>query len=640
MHLHPDMIEQVNQRVDIVEVISEHVVLRKSGANFRGPCPFHQGSNPTALSVNPNRQAYHCFNCGASGGAIKFLMEVGKQSFQDVVLELAQRHQIPIKAETAAQSQEFQRQRTLRQQLYELMALAANFYSHTLRSPQGASARAYLQKRNLHEETIAEFGLGFAPQGWETLLGYLTKQKGMPVELVEQAGLAVPRTHGGGYYDRFRDRLMIPIRDTQGRVVGFGGRTLGAEEPKYLNSPETELFRKRITLFALDRARSAIGTADRAIVVEGYFDAIALHQAGIREVVATMGTALTEEQLRQLLKYCESKQVFLNFDADRAGINGVGKAIANFQDLIYQGLVQLKVVTLPDGKDADDFLRHHRAADYETLLRDAPLYLDWQIAQILAGQDLAQASIFQRCSQAITELLGKLPADSFLRTHYIHHGAQQLARGNGHLSLRIEQDLRRQLRYSRWYGRKPSLDPLPSPSAQQLAETQLLQIFLHIPGQRTYVYEAIQSADLDFSLSHHRHLWQMILELIDGAPQLLQDEGEELVRSLQMACAEDGDLDRQLHHLLWLDENSRVALMRPAIVVRAAIAKIQYVLTEKRYRYWRDLWEKNDLSLNPQLGHYYQEKIQVERLRIVELQKQLEINYEHLIEKGGLILEF
>ncbi|MEE3716754.1 DNA primase [Tumidithrix elongata RA019] len=642
LRLHPDTKEQVRQKVDIVDVISEHIVLRKSGVNFRGACPFHNGSNPTALTVNPVKQIYHCFNCGASGDAFKFLMDIGKRSFQDVVLDLAKRHGVAVRTLEPEKAQELQRQLSHRDQIYEAMGLATSFYQHALFSSQGREAHDYLiQKRQLTKETIQTFQLGYAPAGWDTLYGYLVQQKRLPPALVEQAGLIVPRKGGGGYYDRFRDRLMIPIHDTRGRAIAFGGRSLGDEQPKYLNSPETELFSKGSILYAMDKARDAISKTDRAVVVEGYFDAIALHQAGIQQAVATMGVALSGDQMRQLLRYTESKHIILNFDADKAGITAAEKAIAGFKDLVFNGTVQLRILTMPDGKDADEYLKQHDANAYQELLTNAPLFIDWQIEQILAGQNLNQADQFQKCSQAITQLLTNLP-DTFIRTHYIHTCAQRLAQGNSYLALRLEQDLRRQLRYSRWYGNKPQTPTTPT-SALHVAETQLLQIYLHFPQHRAFVYEILETEDISFSMSNHRHLWQMILDMLEEETTSLEPVEpfpDHLVQQLQTACAEIPEMAKQLHHLLWLDENSRVALLRPTMVVKAAIAKIQLVMGEKRYRHWRDLWEKTDLKANPELGHYYQTKIQSERNSILELQKQIEVTFADLTDTLGLIVEF
>ncbi|NEP41560.1 MAG: DNA primase, partial [Okeania sp. SIO2H7] len=302
---HQDTITEVKERADIYDVISEHIVLKKRGKDYVGLCPFHEEKTPS-FTVSTSKQMYYCFGCGAGGNALKFLMEVGKSSFSDVVLDLARRYQIQIKTESPENRQEFQRQISLREQLYEILAMANSFYQHALRQSQGKIALEYLKfSRQITEETIQKFQLGYAPNGWETIYGYLVEQKGFPVELVEKAGLILPRKSGNSYYDRFRDRLMIPINDAQGRVIGFGGRTLSDEQPKYLNSPETELFDKGKTLFCLDKAKTAISKLDKAVVVEGYFDAIALHAAGINNVVASLGTALSSIQIKQLLRYTE-----------------------------------------------------------------------------------------------------------------------------------------------------------------------------------------------------------------------------------------------------------------------------------------------------------------------------------------------
>lgn len=350
--LHPDTIEEVKQRADIVDVVSEHVVLRKRGKDFVGLCPFHQEKTPS-FSVIPTKQMYYCFGCQAGGNAIKFLMELGKRPFIEVVLDLARRYSIPVQTLEPEQRQELQRQLSLREQLYEVMAVAAQFYQHTLRQPQGELALDYLRsQRQLSLETIGQFGLGYAPVGWETLYRYLVEHKRYPVQLLEQAGLIRQRQSGESYYDYFRDRLMIPIYDTQGRVIAFGGRTLGDEQPKYLNSPETDIFSKGKTLFALDKAKGAISQQNQAVVVEGYFDAIALHAAGITNVVASLGTALSLEQVRACLRYSESKELVLNFDADAAGTGASMRAIGEIANLAYNGEVSLRILSIPEGKDA------------------------------------------------------------------------------------------------------------------------------------------------------------------------------------------------------------------------------------------------------------------------------------------------
>jgi DNA primase len=381
----------------------------------------------------------------------------------------------------------------------------------------------------------------------------------------------------------------------------------------------------------MDKAREAISKSDQAIVVEGYFDAIALHQAGIEQAIATMGVALNADQMKQLLRYTESKNVILNFDADKAGITAAEKAIAGFKDLVFNGTVQLRVLTIPDGKDADDYLKQHNAEAYRNLLKNAPLFLDWQIDQILAGQDLNQADRFQKSSQAIAQLLNNLPVDSFFRTHYIHSSAQKLSQGNSYLALRLEQDLRRQLRNTRWNSNKPAPSLTTTTNALHIAETQLLQIYLHFPQHRAYLYDEIaEEENIEFTQSNHRYLWQVILNLLQENKTSLASEEpypDHLVQQLQIFCAETEAVAQQLQHLLWLDENSRIGLLRPQIVVRTAIAKIQYIMCEKHEKDWLDLFKTKDVITNRAFGYECQTKAEEARQRKAEIRKQIEVNY-------------
>ncbi|NCJ06608.1 DNA primase [Synechococcales cyanobacterium C] len=599
--IHPDTIEQVRQTADIVDVVSGHVVLRKQGRGFVGCCPFHDDKSPS-FSVSPEKQFYYCFGCGAGGNAFKFLMELEKRSFAEVVLDLAQRYQVPVQTLEAEETQKLARQISLREQLYEILAISCRFYEHALRQPGGQAALTYAtQSRQLSNATLQQFQIGYAPAGWQNLYDYLVVQKRFPANLVEQAGLIMPRQSSEGYYDRFRDRLMIPIHDLQGRVVGFGSRTLTHEEPKYLNSPETEIFNKGKLLFGLDKARQAIVREDQAVVVEGYFDVIALHAAGITHAVAAMGTALNVEQVKQLLRYTDSKQVILNFDADLAGGRAAERAITEVEALAYQGDVQLRVLNLPNGKDADEFLQEATAASYRQLLAEAPLWLDWQIQRALAGRDLQQADQFQQVTQAIVALLGKLP-DATLRTHYIHHCAGLLAQGDGRLSLQLEEALRQQVRGQRWHGRSKKWQHPADYTLQETAEAQLLRIYLHCPSARQLVREALRDRDnLEFSFEHHRFLWHHILTLEEAAAQPQADlphpELEErptnldLITALQDLCTEYSQEFQRIASLLQLDEKTALDILRPRLSIQTAATCIERILCEKRCRHFLNLLE-------------------------------------------------
>jgi len=634
--LHPDTIEEVKLRADIVDVVSEYVVLRKRGKDFVGLCPFHDEKSPS-FTVSQTKQMYYCFGCQAGGNAIKFVMDLGKRQFAEVVLDLARRYQVPVQTLEPEQRQELQRQISLREQLYEVLASTAHFYQHALRQSQGQKAIEYLQSnRYLRDETIQQFGLGYAPAGWETLHRYLVEDKRYPAQLLEKAGLIKPRKEGGGYYDVFRDRLMIPIRDVQGRVIAFGGRTLTDEQPKYLNSPETELFSKGKTLFALDQAKAGISQADQAVVVEGYFDAIALHAAGITNAIASLGTALSLEQVRLILRYTESKQLVLNFDADKAGTNAAERAIGEIAELAYKGEVQLKILNLPDGKDADEYLYSHTSEDYGQLLKNAPLWLDWQIQQIIKDRDLKQATDFQQVTQQIVKLLKNI-ANSDTRNYYVSYCAEILSLGDTRLiPLRVE-NLLTQIApigttYSKpvsarkaWGGgerlsRSPisssqSLIPTTDRSLLELAEALLLRIYLHCPEQRRAIINELEERDLQFSLSHHRFLWQQILEST-------VDQGN-LVSTLQDRYLELSEELGLVSHLFHLNEKSKKDdMLRTTLGVQTAIACMDLVMREKRYRHFLELWQQTDPETEPERYQYYYQAFYTEKLKLQTIDRQ------------------
>ncbi|PLZ91161.1 DNA primase [Fischerella muscicola CCMEE 5323] len=638
--LHPDTIEEIKQRADIYDVISEYVVLRRRGKDFVGLCPFHDEKTPS-FTVSPTKQMYYCFGCQAGGNAIKFLMDLHKHSFAEVVLDLARRYQVPVQTLEPEQRQELQRQLSERSQLYEILASTAQFYQHALKQPQGQVALEYLQqKRRLQDETIVQFNLGYAPAAWETLYRYLVEDKRYPVQLVEKAGLIKPRKESSGYYDVFRDRLMIPIHDVMGRVIAFGGRSLGDEQPKYLNSPETELFNKGKTLFALHQAKAGISQMDQAVVVEGYFDAIALHAAGINNAVASLGTALSIDQVRILLRYTDSKQLILNFDADKAGNIAAERAIGEIAELAYKGEVQLKILNLPDGKDADEYLHTHTSADYQQLLAKAPLWLNWQIQQIVKDRDLKQATDFQQVSQQLVKLLKNISNIDTLN-YYVSYCAEILALGDARLvPLRVENLLTQVSPQNNIRGitrshykpapelHKQTSTKTPATSEKSLleqAEALLLRIYLHCPEHRQAINDALEERDLQFSLSHHRFLWRQILEL---ASESLEDD---LISTVQDRCLEFPEEMALVSHLFQLNERSKKEILRTPQVVQATTACMERVLREKRYRHFLELWEQTDPQTEPQRWQSYYQAFYAEKLRLQELDKQRQFSLTDLL---------
>ncbi len=615
--IHPDTIEDVRQRVDISEVVSDYVVLKKRGKDLLGLCPFHDEKTPS-FTVSPSKQFYHCFGCGAGGNAIKFLMEINKSSFAEVVLGLTQRYQIPLKTLEPEQRQEIQRQLSLKEQLYEIVAIAASFYQYALKQPQGEHALQYVrEERKLSEATIQKFGIGYAPGGWETLYRYLVEQKRYPIALVEQAGLIKPRQSGNGHYDQFRDRLMIPIYDSQGKAIGFGSRTLTGEEPKYLNSPETPLFDKSNTLFALDKAKQAIAKADQAIVVEGYFDAIALHTAGFENAVASLGTAFTQGQVRQLLRYTDSKQIVLNFDADKAGVKATQRALTEIEPLIYSGQMQARVLNLPGGKDADEFLLMPGGVNqYKEALRDAPLWIDWQLDQLLLGKDLGEADQVQQIGRQGIRILAKIK-DQTLRSHYISTFAQSISKGDRQHYQQLQENfyyqIKRLIKSQRQKSEEPEYEEpeqvkdIPVATASMTlveAEKLLLLLYLYCTAFRRQIETQLRESELDFNISHNRWLWQQILDSpLEAKQNLANNQLLGRIVDILINYPQKMEIFRPL---MSLNEKTEIDIHRVPLQIRAAIATMEYVNTKKHYEYCREKYESLDPSHNDYL-YYMQE---------------------------------
>ena len=602
--LHPRTIEAVKERADIVEVVGEHVVLKKKGREFVGICPFHDDSKPS-MTVSPGKQFYYCFSCGAGGNSIKFLMEFQRQSFSEVVLDLARRYQLPVETVDGPQQEKLKQQLSRRDKLHRALALASGWFRAQLRTEAGADALRYLREtRGLSETTLDQFELGYAPDQWDGLLKHLQQVEGLAPELLEAAGLVVPRKGGNGFYDRFRHRVIVPIRDRQGRVIGFGGRSLDGSEPKYLNSPETEVFEKGKHLFGLDRASSAIRKDDRAVVVEGYFDVIALHAAGVTNAVASLGTALSSQQITQLCRCSDGKRIVLNFDADGAGVRAANRAIGEVEQLALQGQLELRVLHLPSGKDPDEFLKEHGAGEYRALLDQAPLWLDWQIEQVLEGRDLSKADQFQRSVASLVALLGKLP-QSAIRTHYIQQVAERLSGGQGRLALQLEDDLRQQVQGQRWHGRSTRHEKAGEASQRERSEAEILLLYLHCPSHRAGIRKELRSRELeDFAIQHHRLLWAGITDLEEGNLGSVRLEaisrGEDLGHELadldlprlltDQLLLDNSDLVKRLTPLLEPGELQRVALARPMDQLRGTAAMLERQKSHKRCRHLLEAW--------------------------------------------------
>ena len=394
----PATVERVKESADIVEIVSAYTDLRRSGARYMGLCPFHDERSPS-FSVDPQAKLYHCFACGVGGDVIKFVEEKEGLSFPEAVESLAERYGVEVEREASDPRAEEARRRRAR--LAELLARTADFYAAFLRdSPQATKARAYLSGRGLSDEVLADFGVGFAPSAWDRVLT-AGQRAGYSIAELEAAGL-VQKGRKGGHYDRFRARITFPVRDPRGRVQGFGARALSPDsKPKYLNSPEGELYRKSRTLYGIDRARAAIAKRGRAVVVEGYTDVLAAHQAGIEEAVAVMGTAVTPEQLRLLASY--AVDVVLALDADRAGRDAMLRA----QRVAGARRVRLRVAAMPRGDDPADLLVSGDPGPFRSLIDGALDMPVFHVRAILDEADLTSpAGRDQALDEAVPVLAG------------------------------------------------------------------------------------------------------------------------------------------------------------------------------------------------------------------------------------------
>ena len=406
--------DRVKQQADIVRVVGEYVRLKKNGQNFTGLCPFHSEKTPS-FAVHPVKQIYHCFGCGAGGDVFKFVMEMDKCDFMEAVRAVADKCGIAI-PQSRERSPEERREQQQRTALVDLHREAAAFFARQLEStPEGKAARGYLTDRGLDAEAIARFGLGYAPSGGDALLRHLKTK--YPEKLVEMAGLA-SRDPSGRVHDRFRRRIIFPISNESGKVVAFGGRALGDDLPKYLNSPETPIYIKSSVLYHLDRAKEPIRLADAAILVEGYMDTIAVARAGIGNVVASCGTSLTETQVKLLSRF--TRRIIVNYDPDAAGQAATERSLS----ILLEHNCEVRVLALPGGKDPDTFIRTEGAAAYRKLLEDAPAYLDYLIGR---ARQLGVASAEQklRAMNFLMPFVQRIP-NALLRSEWASRIAQQL----------------------------------------------------------------------------------------------------------------------------------------------------------------------------------------------------------------------
>lgn len=407
-----NILDDVLARVDIVEIISGYLPLKRSGRNFKACCPFHH-EKTASFMVSSDRQIYHCFGCGESGNAFKFLMRYERMDFPEAVETLARKAGVSLPKNESSEH----KTTGLSTQLFKINELAAGFYANNLDSPAGSEAKDYLLKRGVKHEVISALKLGFALDKWDGLINFL-RSKGVSLGLLEKAGLVISK-ESGGYYDRFRNRIIFPIFDLKGRVLAFGGRVLDNSLPKYLNSPETPVYIKGKNLYGFNLAKDRIRESDSVVIVEGYLDFLLPFQEGVGNIVASLGTALTTEQVRFLKRY--TRNAVMIYDGDTAGELATLRSL----DIFIEEEMDAKVVSLPKGFDPDLFVRKYGAGALGDQIAKAQSIFDYKLAILQERFNIKEIEGIAKVSSAMLETIMKFK-NAVLKSEYIKKLAQKL----------------------------------------------------------------------------------------------------------------------------------------------------------------------------------------------------------------------
>ncbi|MEX2355852.1 MAG: DNA primase [Thermaerobacterales bacterium] len=515
-----EVVEEVRHRNDIVDVISTYVSLKRAGRNLVGLCPFHEERTPS-FTVAADKQMYYCFGCQMGGDVFHFMMQKEGVDFREALERLAARAGITLPEPDLGPAA--RRRLEKLQVYYQAMETAVRFYEQQLRGAGGAKAQEYLIERGLTGETARAFRLGWAPDQWDGLLTALKSR--FDPRILEKAGLVAARKEGDGHYDRFRGRIMYPINDERGRVIALGGRILepDAAAAKYLNSPEGPLFQKRRAWYALDRARGAIRGGGRALVVEGYMDAVACHAYGFHYAVASLGTALSQEQAEILTRY--ARRILIAYDADAAGQAAALRGLENFRRV---GDIDVRVVDLPIGADPDDFLRAHGAEAFSNLLEEALPLLEWRFRLACEQHDPESVEGKVEVVDEIVPWLAPLE-NAVAYAGYVRDFAERLQvppealndevrkyrRERASQGVRRRPDTVDQHKTAHGRdnntvvtGRSHQTRPGTMASRQQQAERELLRLMLQQPALSDIVWSSVSAGD--FAQEDHRVLAQTL----------------------------------------------------------------------------------------------------------------------------------
>lgn len=542
IYIPEDKLSEIRHALDIVEIVSESVQLRRAGKNLVGLCPFHAEKTPS-FTVSPDKQIFYCFGCGTGGNVFSFVMKRDGTTFGEAARLLARRSgvDLPEKPLSAHEKRRISEQDSL----FEVNRTAADFFHRTLLQPAGEKPGLdYLLRRGVTRQSIEDFQLGYAPKGWDNLLGYLTRKKFSPA-LLDKAGLIVARKDGSGFYDRFRERVMFPICDESSRVVGFGGRVMDDAGPKYLNSPETPVYLKRRILYGLHRAKDACRAEGTVFIVEGYLDLIALHQHGIRNAVATLGTALSPEHIRLLKRF--AGHLVLVYDSDEAGIRSAQRCIDIFWkehvdfrrgDVFREDRADTHILVLPKGHDPDSFVFQHGADDFRQLAATAPGIISFLMESAVGKHGLSTEGKIR----IVSDVLAPLGAinDSVAQALYVQQLAERIGVPEAVILARLKEH-RAKPAGREMNGPEAGRAGAPAAGASERIEQRIISMMLQFPE---IIPEIVKRNILGlFSHDELKAAGEMIirqrLQSPDQLPELLAgiDEGplKKTVASLAMA---------------------------------------------------------------------------------------------------------
>lgn len=465
-----DELELIKEKINIVDLIQEYLPLKKTGINFKSNCPFHSEKTPSFV-VSPDRQIWHCFGCQKGGDIFKFVIEKEGLDFKDALEMLAKKAGITLKKSTSEKKDS-------RDRLYEVNLKAQEFFRYILtKHPLGEKAREYLQQRGLTVETIELFGIGYAPNSWDSLTKFLKKHKFTTQEIID-SGLGVASK--SGCYDRFRGRIMFPLIDTKNRIIGFSGRVIYKVEPKYINTPQTLIFDKSTFLFAIHFAKSEIRQQDEAVLVEGEMDVIMSHQAGFKNVVASKGTGLTEGQIELLKKH--TKNISLCFDADLAGDTAARRGI----EIADKAGLNIKIIEIEGGKDPADAVNKDPKLWEMAIKHAVPVY-DYYLTSAAKRYDTKNPADIRVIAQDLVPIWAQI-TDDFVREHYTQKLATLLLTDEQVLRTAINKERRGDRSYNKGLQQlQKEQKEIPSRSRRQLLEEYLIALLLHIPKNHTYV---------------------------------------------------------------------------------------------------------------------------------------------------------